>query len=172
MPHVEIELKYKVEDLKEIEAKIKSLGAKFEKEFKGRDSYFLVPNNNDGKKYLRVREKEGKYELCYHYAPTNTKCLEWEVSVADGKMTQEILRQIGHDDDVIVDKVRKVYKYKDSEIVLDEVKSLGLFVEIESPNENELFEIEQEIGFDEKMRIDDRGYPDMIRGHLIGEKNG
>jgi adenylate cyclase class 2 len=170
MHNVEIELKYKVDDLEKIENEIKKLGAKFEKEFDGRDSYFLVPDNNDGRKYLRVREKEGRYELCFHYVPTNTKSLEWETSVDDGEMTKEILRQIGHKDDVIVEKKRKVYKFKNSEIVLDIVKGLGSFVEIESPSENELYEIERELGFNEKMRIDDLGYPDMIRGYLIGAK--
>lgn len=170
MHNVEIELKYQVSSLKDIEEKIKNFGAKFEKEFRGIDSYFLVPDNKDGKKYLRVREKGDKFELCFHYVPTNTKSYEWETGISDVKMMQEILRQIGHKDDVIVDKPRKIFKYKNSEIVLDQVKDLGSFVEIESPSEDELFEIEKELGFNAEMRIDDRGYPDMVRGYVVGEE--
>lgn len=170
MQNTELEYKYQVSNLGEFETKIEKLGAKFEKEFHGVDSYFLMPDNPDGKKYLRVREKGNQFELCFHYVPNNLQSDEWEIKIDDPETAKEILRKIGHDDDVVVDKMRKVYQYKNSEIVLDEVKDLGSFIEIESPTETELIEIEKELELDESRRITDQGYPDMIRGYLIGQK--
>lgn len=171
MPNKEIELKYKIEDPKAIEEKLSTLKAEFIKEFRGIDSYFLVPENDKGMKYLRVREKDGKSQLDYHYVNSALNTDEWETEVEDAEMAKEILRKIGHTDDVIVDKKRKVYEYKNSEIVIDDVEGLGHFVEIESPSEEELFEIEKEMGFNTSMRIEDMGYPDMVRGYLIGQED-
>lgn len=171
MPNKEIELKYKIDNPKTIEERLSKLKAKFVKEFRGIDSYFLVPENTNGMKYLRVREKDGKSRLDYHYVNSTLDTDEWETEIEDCETMKEILRKIGHTDDVIVDKMRKVYNYKNSEIVIDNVKGLGYFVEIESPSEKELFEIEKEMGFKKEMQIWDKGYPDMVRGYLIGQEN-
>lgn len=169
MPNVEIELKYKIKNVGDINKKLKGLGAKYIKEFRCIDTYFLVPDNKKGKKYLRVREKGNKAELAYHYAVTGIHTDEWEIKIDDTKVAKEIMQKIGHKIDVIVDKLRKVYEYKNSEIVVDKVKDLGNFIEIESPNLKELENIEKLFGFKKSMRLDKCGYPDMIRGHFIGK---
>jgi predicted adenylyl cyclase CyaB len=169
MPNVEIELKYKIKNVGEINKKLKDLGAKYIKEFRCIDTYFLVPNNKKGKKYLRVRETKDKMDLSYHFAVSGIHTEEWETNIDNAKVTKEILDKIGHDVDVVVDKLRKVYKLKNSEIVIDKVKDLGNFIEIESPNLKELEKIEKLFEFIKSMRLDKCGYPDMIREHLIGK---
>jgi predicted adenylyl cyclase CyaB len=169
MPNTEIELKYKIKNPDEIEGKIKSLGARYIKEFHCVDTYFLVPENKDGKKYLRIRETEDKAEFAFHFAVSSTQTDEWETAIDNAKTTKEILQKIGHKIDVVVEKSRKVYKYRNSEVVVDEVKNLGDFIEIESPGLEELEGIEKQLGFTKSDRIDDRGYPDMIRGQLINK---
>ena len=169
MPNTEIELKYKIKNTQEVEGKLKDLGAKYIKEFRCVDTYFLVPENKEGRKYLRIRKVGDKAELAYHYAVSEIQTDEWEIKIDDAKTAVEILEKIGHKIDVVVDKLRKVYKYKNSEIVVDNIKSLGNFVEIESPNIEELENIEKMLGFNKSMRIDKYGYPDLIRGNLISE---
>ncbi|PIT97241.1 class IV adenylate cyclase [Candidatus Berkelbacteria bacterium CG10_big_fil_rev_8_21_14_0_10_41_12] len=169
MYNTEIELKYKTINLPQIEKQLKGLGVKFIKEFRCVDSYFLI-TGNDGRQYLRVREKDGRSELNYHFVISHQETKEWETEVESAELTKEILRKIGHKDDVAVDKTRKIYKYKNSEISLDKVKKLGNFIEIESPSKKELCEIEKELGFTKQQRSDKMGYPDMIRGYLIGKE--
>lgn len=169
MPNIEIELKYKIKNSQEIDGKLKVLGAKYIKEYRGVDTYFLVPENKDGRKYLRIRKVADMAELAYHYAVSEIQTDEWEIKIDDTKIAEEILQKIGHKIDVIVDKLRKVYKYKNSEIVVDRVKTLGNFIEIESPNLKELESIEKMLGFNKSMRIDKYGYPDLIRGNLISK---
>jgi len=169
MSNTEIEFKYKINNQAEINKKLKDLGAKFVKEFESTDTYFMVPENKKGKKYLRVREQGKKVELAYHFAASHIKTEEWEIAINDAQTAKEILQKIGHKLDVIVKKIRKVYSYKNSEIVIDNIEGLGQYIEIESPNLEELIKIEKLFGFNKSMRISDRGYPDMIRGYLISK---
>ncbi|MFA7243761.1 MAG: class IV adenylate cyclase [Patescibacteria group bacterium] len=169
MPNVEIELKYKIDDPDAVIKKLDQIDAKYVKEFRCIDTYFLVPDNAEGRKYLRVREKGDKKELAYHFVPSYARTDEWEMSIDDAKMAKEILQKIGHDIDVVVDKKRRVYIYGDSEIVIDEVVDLGNFIEIESPSISEVEKIEKLFGFKKSDRLDKCGYPDMIRERLINK---
>jgi predicted adenylyl cyclase CyaB len=45
------------------------------------------------------------------------------------------LKQLGYTDCIIIDKVRKKYLYNEFEIVIDNVKNLGIFVEVELKEE-------------------------------------
>ncbi len=163
MPNIEIEYKYIIDDPDKMIDKIKDLGAKFEKQSRVIDSYFIVPDNIEGRKYLRVRESDNRSILAYHYVVANDLTKEWEVEVSDAKIAREILVNVGHSLDAIVDKSRKKYHLNNSEIVVDNVVRLGNFVEIESSTKEELLEIEKKLGFVESDRIIDCGYPDMIK---------
>lgn len=163
MPNIEIEYKYRIDDPDKMIDKIIGLGAKFEKQSRAVDTYFLVPDNIEGRKYLRVREGDGKSILAYHYVVANDLTKEWEIEVSDAKIAREVLVNIGHSLDVVVDKSRKKYYLYNSEIVVDIVARLGNFVEIESKTKEELLEIEKKLGFIESDRIIDCGYPDMIK---------
>lgn len=169
MPNIEIELKYKIKNQAAVDTKLKNIGAKFIKEFYCIDTYFMVPENKDGKKYLRVREVKGEMKIAFFHTISPTHSEEWETPIDNAVIVKEILQKIGHELDVVVEKSRKVYRYENSEIVVDTVKDLGNYIEIESPSLEELEKIEKIFEFTKSMRIDDRGYPDMIRENLINQ---
>ncbi|MDO8513257.1 MAG: class IV adenylate cyclase [bacterium] len=167
MKNIEIELKYKIDDIGQMTEQIEKLGAEFKQESTGVDTYYIVPDNPGGKKYLRVRKKDGNAELDYHYAQSETRTDEWETGVASADMTNEILRQLGFQIDVTIEKKRTVYTYKNSELVLDEIKDLGTFIEIESPNEEELQSIIKELNLKGNQRVKSMGYSDLKRGYMF-----
>ncbi len=145
MHNVEIELKFRAKDFSGVKSILERVGANFIKESVDIDTYFILPNNPEGRKYLRVREKNGRSELSFKYVKTETHKHEWETEVKSAEMTKAVLEQLGFKVDVIVDKKRSIFHYKNSEILLDDVKDLGKFIEIESPNVTEIEDISKEL---------------------------
>lgn len=91
----------------------------------------------DTMKYLRVRFQEKGASICFKdwYLDKEGKmgsyCDEYEYDVSDGKEALELFDRIGYSDRTKVEKMRKVYTTKDYEFVIDDVVGLGVFVEIE-----------------------------------------
>lgn len=102
-------------------------------------SFIFISENNykDARDFLRIRFSDKEDSICFkHWHEDSitkklTHCDEYETKIADGKIMLDLLRSIGYTDDVIIDKVRTVYKLPDFEISVDKVKELGKFVEIE-----------------------------------------
>ncbi|NGX63661.1 MAG: hypothetical protein KR126chlam6_01074 [Candidatus Anoxychlamydiales bacterium] len=91
----------------------------------------------DALDYLRVRiTKEGD-SFCYkkfHMDPiekTPLYCDEYEVNVSDGKKTLELMKALGYIEQTRMEKKRKIYNFDCFEIVIDDVKDLGMFMEVE-----------------------------------------
>lgn len=163
MSKIEIELKYHIDNPGKIEGKLRELNAEFKTEFSGVDTYFVVLNNPGGKRYLRVREQDGKAEINYHYAESESHTRQWEVGVTNSNMAKEIFKQLGYKVDVEIEKKRKIYGFLNSEIVLDQVKNLGSFVEVESPSKKELLKIVKILNLSENQRVKSSGYSDLLR---------
>lgn len=172
----------------EIKVKLKNPGgaikfldenAEFVKSKSQKDDYF-VPQNNDffgedpTKEYLRVRFEGEKNNIGYHFCHFDDKGRllktdEYESKVENPEMVEEILNKIGIIKRVSVEKNRKTYKYNDYEIVVDEIKNLGWFMEIEAGEIKESIEKTKEECYNllKKFNIDweeapNMGYPDMI----------
>ncbi len=163
MVHQEIEYKYRIKRVEDFDDKLKKLNAKFVAELINIDIYFSVPDNPEGKKYLRVRQSNDGTTLEYHYVVADDLTEESEIEINDAQVAIEILVNIGHVLEAVVDKKRRKYLYQNSEIVIDTVKRLGVFIEIESPTKDELLEIEKTLGLKEEDRLLGCGYPDMIK---------
>jgi adenylate cyclase class 2 len=137
----EVEIKVSLKNPKEVEAKLNSL-AKFIKEKKQVDEYF-VPKHKDFFKerlvteYLRVRHEDGKDNLGYLFCHFDkderlVKTDEYEVIVKDPDMASIILKKLDMVLKVTVTKQRKYFEYKDFEVLLDYIKELGFFLEVEA----------------------------------------
>jgi len=92
MKNIELELKFKVDNLRKIEKRLIDLGARFKNKTIGIDTYFLVPDN-DGRKYLRVREQGDKRELAFHFAQSSYQTDEWETGIDDARTAKKILEK-------------------------------------------------------------------------------
>ena len=159
--------------------------AQFKKEVKHLEYYLDNPSQTfyfthklgfkDAAKYFRIRmEKEGASVCLKIFSidqeKNESKNLdEVEFNVSDAAAALKLLKLLGFTDKTTVDKKRKVYDYKDFEIVQDCVKGLGEFAEFEykgkkSTYKNELekvFDLLKQIGF-KKIRTQSRGYVSML----------
>lgn len=129
--HSNIELKARVADLAEAEARCVGLGAERRGVLAQRDTYFKVPHGR-----LKLREQEGETAQLIFYLRTDIAGAREshftivEVSDAGAMLTMlgEALGPRGR-----VEKQRTLYMWHGARIHLDAVEGLGEFVEIEAP---------------------------------------
>jgi len=100
--------------------------------------FFTSPQGyKDALKYLRVRLTEKGDSICYKdfYVDAatgkTTHCDEFETNVGDGQETLKLLENLGYSDQTLIQKKRQKYLWGDFEIVIDDVKDIGIFVEVE-----------------------------------------
>ncbi len=144
-----IELKVKVNDFRKIKKLLKLFGAKYEGVLKQKDVYFRCPKGR-----LKIREINNRYyELIYYQRPNKTgrktsNYTIWRLSKARKKQIENIF-VILFGIKVVVRKTRILWHYKNTRIHLDQVNTLGNFLEIETvlngiskkQGEKEYFEI-------------------------------
>lgn len=163
----EIELKFKIEDPEAIKQKLAEVGAKNEGKVQQRDLWIDTPDKRWKKqgKGLRIRQQKRvpggtpqsaqlflalKDEQSYGKV---RKALEIEVDVGGSfEEFKNFWERLGFVADCFLEKEREVWKLGALEIVLDDVKDLGIFLELEGPEE----EIEAAIiklGLEKEPRI-------------------
>lgn len=156
----EIEILVEVFDKKKDALKIlnrfDSIGVK-----KITDTYFYDPLRSDLKpdkigrlkKCLRLRQKDEIDYLTYkidHFGKNDTwiHSDEHEIKISDLNMATKILTDLGMEVLVEIKNEKHTFIYKNYEIVLEEVKDAGIFMEVEylkPPNEKEVDELKEEI---------------------------
>ncbi len=133
---MEIEVKAYAKDLKEVEEKIKSMGAKLVWEGEQMDTYYSHPSRNFAAtdEALRVRIEEGKAFITYKGPKIDNISKtreEIKVQVEDATAANDILKKLGFKEVGAVRKLRKKFLLGELKICLDTVENLGEFVEIE-----------------------------------------
>jgi predicted adenylyl cyclase CyaB len=137
---IEIEIQVKVENVQALFSFLEK-NAQFIGEERQVDEYF-TPKHRDFasvrpvKEWLRLRDEKGKFTLTYKNWRYNENgksesCDEFETSVKDISQLKKMFAALDMKTVVKVDKIRKMWKYKDYEISIDYVAGLGDFVEIE-----------------------------------------
>ncbi|MCL2280300.1 class IV adenylate cyclase [Candidatus Saccharibacteria bacterium] len=86
--------------------------------------------------WLRVREENNVASLNFKDFSRNRRsdiasCAEFESVISAPHDVQKILECLGFTPAVVVDKVRRAYKFCDTEIAIDSVVGLGDYIEIE-----------------------------------------
>jgi len=143
---IEIKIKTSSENMKKIEAWLAN-NATFEGTEHHKEVYldnpkstffFMHPNGEkDALKYLRVRFSNNGGSICFknwYQDPKTgktTHCDEYETKVSDPDVMLKLFEQLGYTDQTRMEKTRKKFSVDDYEIVIDDVMSLGIFVEIE-----------------------------------------
>lgn len=136
----EIEIQVQIETSKKLQSFLKEK-AKFVSEEHQIDKYFS-PKHRDFLKvrpvveWLRLRDSSGKLSINYknwHVDKTGRShfCDEYETSIGNIDQLEKIFAPLDINEVVVVDKLRKIYIYKNYEISLDFINGLGDFVEIE-----------------------------------------
>lgn len=172
--NIEVEIKVKVNNPDKARKKIKTIGKLIKKIYQI-DTYYSPPNKEFYKKnefceeYLRTREENNKLSFEYHRAimknghKTHTE--EYETFVEKPKILKEILDFLNFKKRTIIIKKREIYDCDDFEVILDDVKNLGFFIEVEAKN-NKL-KREDCMSFLKKLNIKykklpEKGYPELM----------
>jgi len=144
-----------------------------------KDTYFVPTHRNFmGVQYpfewLRIRETDGKCSINYkHFHPENaemtTHCDEFETKIDSPESAKKIFASLDIKPIVIVEKTRSTWMFENVEVAIDDVKGLGLYIELEATLQYEnpetarayLYEVLKKLGA--KVREEDvRGYPYMV----------
>jgi len=178
---VEVEIRFLLEKEKflKIKEKLEKI-AKFEKKSHQMDEYFTPPHRNFAEpkfpfEWLSIRKRGEKSVLNYkHWYPENarltTHCDEFEAEIKNPEQMEKIFSALEFKKLVVNEKERESYIYNDEfEIVLDNVKELGFFIEIEAIKDfgsiekarEKLFEFAKNLGID-TSNPDERGYAFLL----------
>jgi adenylate cyclase class 2 len=190
----EIEIKIKLAD-KQTEQLNKWIikNAKFIEQQEITDYYFDNPKKSlytkspmgfiDPLEVWRIREIDDTYYLCNkkRTIDKNGKTVSVEENEAitpDGQDVMKVFEKRGFTKQVIINKTRDVYNYEDFEIVFDDIKNLGNFVEIELKSDEQnsvvgikkIYDLLKKIGLTQFIQFD-RGYLCMMLnpGYDFGE---
>jgi len=140
---MEIEIRAKIKDIKNVEQCLVGLGAKLVKQKKQNDKYFGEINlfKKLGYSFLiRVRNEGDRKFLTYKGAEAKKDGIweEYEFNIDDEIMAEAMLKAMGLEKIIEVNKNRIEYKIDNLTICLDAIENLGCFVEIESQDDNDI----------------------------------
>ena len=107
------------------------------------DEYYYDPKranlkpdeNNQLSECLRLRQKGNKNYITYKDDVFENRIWlysnEYETTIDSLEMLKEILKHLGLKKLLTINNKKRIYKYKEYEIALEEVKELGHFIEVE-----------------------------------------
>lgn len=174
----EIEAKLKVDSLDEVAQRLTSLDAEFLQEQVQQDYYFddinksLIKND----KGLRLRRQrvgsELKIFLTYKGSREQNifkKRQEIEIEVMEFGSAANLLSALGYQQNLVVEKIRRLWRLGDCEVALDEVNELGSFVEIEGPENEKIEKVKNELGLAQLQHIP-QGYAVLLADKLSEQR--
>ena len=149
MKNIEIEIQVKIEN-SELLLEFLKKNADFKSEKHQVDTYFSPIHRNFLDKrpineWLRLRSSNGKYYITYKDWHTDDEgkshhCDEYESEVEHIDQLEKIFKVLNFKPVTTVDKLRKIWIYKDYEVSIDTVQGVGDFVEIEYIGSDETVE--------------------------------
>ncbi len=155
---IEVEVKLAINDLEELEYSLVEKGAQLEEMVKQKDHYYIHPSRNFGKtdEALRIREEGEKIFLTYKGPKIDSKSktrVEIETEISSYYEMNLILEKLGFQIAIIIEKERKIYNFDGAKFCLDQVETIGSFLEVEQviENDKEYAQIQQKL-FD-KIRL-------------------
>lgn len=138
---IEIEIRAKIQDFEPVKKQLKNLEAEFLKRESQVDHIFGRDKDLDdehkiieGRFVARIREKGDKRWLEFKEIKRTGAGLEFSSPLASIESGFNFLEKLDFKKAFTVSKLRELYKYQDFEICLDNVDTLGLFLEIEHSN--------------------------------------
>ena len=170
---LEFELKVRTSSLDPVRQQLIGRNARFCGRIHEHDIYYNAPHRDFGitDEAIRVRYTNDHALVTYKGAKIKTSGLkareELNIVVDSGTVFEQMLDRLGFTRTAEVNKWRENYRLFDAAITLDEVESLGTFVEIEILAEDEssdaaarIQEIAKEIGVDGEPILD--SYLEML----------
>lgn len=167
---VEIEAKLKVDSLVEIEQRLTELGAEFVAEQLQTDS--LLDDDRETlsatDRCLRIRRQTvDDHKRCFLGYKGGTeagnfkKKQEIETEVKDAESLARLLAALGYEEKLIVEKRRRLWRLGGCEVALDELPTLGEFVEIEGPDDETIADVQARLELSRLPHVA-KSYAEMI----------
>ncbi len=133
---IEVEVKYQVDDLEDIEYQLMEWNAKLVEMVIQRDHYFNHPSRDFAKtdEAFRIREEGKEVYLTYKGPKFDEKSKtrkEIEIKISNIEQMSEILDSLGFRKVLVLSKERKIYVLDDIQWCLDLFDSLGSYIELE-----------------------------------------
>ena len=179
---MEIELRAKILNPQLLPKKLNDLSGIIEKNNNERqvDVYLKHENDEERKMVVRIRKNYEKNSaiLTFKGKSKNEQDIAWQdydTPISNPERLERILVSNGYVYVCLIDKIRQSFKYKEFEINVDNIRDLGLFIEIEKQGEEdniefikkEIIELLETIGVNENNIIT-QGYVQLM---LEKEKN-
>lgn len=179
--HTEIEAKLKVDSLEKVEHKLTEVGAEFGQEQLHLDSYFDDADKTfkKGDRCLRLRwqlvGKNERFFLTYKGAKEKDefkKRQEVEIAIEDGDSAEKMLLLLGYNKVLVFEKKRRIWRFGQCEVALDELPLLGSFVEIEGHNDEKIADVQKSLGLS-KLPVILESYASLMSKKLrqLGKKD-
>ncbi|MFA6271717.1 MAG: class IV adenylate cyclase [Patescibacteria group bacterium] len=137
----EVEIKARIASLLKIKKELIRIGARKKGSKRIVDIYYtpargekFYGKNSRLKFRIRHDGRSNKGSLEVHKPLNHFETVEYELPVTDIKLIQQMLKELRFVKCVVVDKVRELYTYGKLNIVLDKVRGLGEFMEVEMMN--------------------------------------
>ena len=157
---IEVEVKAKIDDFKEMEEKLENIGAAKSKTEFQEDIYFASPIVDFAQtdEALRIRTTNNNTFITYKGPKLNDKAKtrkEVEMTIENSEKATDIFTEIGFREVRTVRKNRQYYTYENFEISLDDVEGLNPYMEIEialddsedySQAQDEIFKLFEKLG--------------------------
>jgi adenylate cyclase class 2 len=162
---IEVEAKVRVEDLKNIEGRLREAGARRLGADQQVDTFFRHPSRDFGAtdETLRLRRYRGRMELTYK-GPRAEGAIKkrTERTVALRHDPSQLLEDLGFEPIHTVKKHRSLWRMGDVEVALDKIPGLGTFVEVEATRggEKAVQQALRRLGISERI-IEPRSYFEM-----------
>lgn len=174
---MEIELRAKIINQKLFEEKLSQLsGIKKKKENERQvDIYLKHEKDEERKSVIRIRKNYENNNAILTFkgsAPKNQDDIAWEdfdTPINNSDNLERLLVNNGYIYVCLIDKIRQSFKYKEFEINIDNIRDLGMFVEIEKRGEekdvetikNEIFKLLKNLGI-HNTGIIKKGYVQLM----------
>ncbi len=153
----EVEAKYRIVcSVEQIKQLLESIGASYIEVLQEHDIYLQHPCRDFSRtdEALRIRRMIGaggeKWILTYKGPRKMSGEIksreEIEIELTDPAKTLRILNRLGFREIASISKKRYKYRYNDCDILLDHVKGLGVFLEIECRRKDEINKVKELIG--------------------------
>ena len=133
----EVEIKFRVEDLDALEAKLVAAGLELGEAVTQDDTSYAPEDWVRGSgalniPFMRIR-RQGEKNILTMKRPIKNQfdCIEHETEISDPDETHLLIEQIGFREDMHIVKTRRMGHLGDFEVCLDQVQDLGDYVELE-----------------------------------------
>lgn len=175
---LETELKIRVSDHRQVRKALESAGALFVKRELEVNTFLDTPDSvllKQGRG-LRVRSAEDLHThkstiLITHKGPRRPGPMkireETELRADSYADAVQLLAVLGYEVKLSFQKRRETWELGECEVVLDELPILGLFAEIEGPDEASVNAVRDQLGLSGAL-VEPEGYAVLVAGYLSG----